>query len=133
MPAKDDVVVSLHPDPLLFATFLNPNVEVVNNSTRAMSILIIPYMLLALNLVTNSIFYGIGRTKYMAYQSILTNGTVYVVAFTTYVTGLWVPTFDSILVLFSIGILVDSLLTVYYASTVLRLGRRYGKPMSAIA
>ena len=109
-----------------FAGFLNSNSEIVNHSVTAMSILIIPYMLLALNLVTDSIFYGIGKTKYMAYQSIITNGTVYVAAFTAYVTGLWTPTFNSILVLFSIGILVDSMLTVYYASYVLFPRKRIG-------
>ena len=84
-----------------------------------MAILIIPYMLLALNLVTDAIFYGVGKTKYMAYQAILTNGTVYVIAFVSYLAKLWTPTFTSILVLFSIGILVDSILTVYYAMRVL--------------
>ena len=102
-----------------FASLLNTNGEVVRFSVEAMSILIVPYILLALNLITDSIFYGIGKTKYMAYQSIITNGTVYVAAFIAYVAGLWTPTFNSILVLFSIGILVDSILTLYYASQVL--------------
>jgi len=82
-------------------------------------ILIVPYILLALNLVTDSIFYGVGKTQYQAYQAIITNGTVYVVAFLAYLTHLWTPSFNSILILFSIGILVDSLLTVYYAFRVL--------------
>ncbi|MBF8265913.1 MAG: MATE efflux family protein [Dehalococcoidia bacterium] len=102
-----------------FASLLSTNGEVVKVSLEAMTILIIPYMLLALNLVTDAIFYGVGKTKYMAYQAIITNGTVYVVAFIAYITKLWTPTFTSILVLFSIGILVDSILTVYYASRVL--------------
>jgi hypothetical protein len=84
-----------------------------------MVILIVPYILLALNLVTDSIFYGVGRTQYQAYQAIITNGTVYVIAFIAYLTGLWTPTFTSVLILFSIGILVDSILTVYYALRVL--------------
>jgi Na+-driven multidrug efflux pump len=91
----------------------------VNLSTEAMSILIIPYILFALNTVTDSIFYGVGKTQYQAYQAIITNGTVYVIAFVAYLTGLWSPTFNSILVLFGIGILVDSILTVYYAFRVL--------------
>ena len=55
----------------------------------------------------------------MAYQAILTNGTVYVIAFVAYLIGVWIPTFNSILVLFGIGILVDSILTVFYAFRVL--------------
>ncbi|MFC1907460.1 MATE family efflux transporter [Chloroflexota bacterium] len=102
-----------------FADFLNPNSEIVDYSTKAMVILIVPYILLALNLVTDSIFYGVGKTQYQAYQAIITNGTVYVIAFIAYLTNLWTPTFTSILILFGIGILVDSLLTVFYALRVL--------------
>ncbi len=88
-------------------------------SEKAMVILIVPYVLLALNMVTDSIFYGVGKTQYQAYQAIITNGSVYVIAFILYLTGIWVPSFTSILILFSIGILVDSILTVYYAYRVL--------------
>ncbi len=102
-----------------FAGFLNSNGDIVNLSVEAMSILIIPYMLLALNLITDSIFYGTGKTKYMAYQAIITNGTVYVIAFAAYITGFWSPTYNSILIIFGIGILVDSILTVFYAFRVL--------------
>ena len=84
-----------------------------------MTILIVPYMLFALNTITDSIFYGTGKTKYMAYQTIITNGLVYGVAFITYLTGYWTPTFTTILILFSIGIVVDSILTVFYAFRVL--------------
>ena len=84
-----------------------------------MKLLIVPYLLLALNMVTDSIFYGVGKTQYQAYQAIITNGTVYVIAFVAYLTGLWMPTFTSIMILFGIGIIVDSLLTVYYAFRVL--------------
>ena len=101
------------------AGFLNSNAEVVKLSVEAMSILIVPYILLALNLVTDSIFYGVGKTRYMAYQAIITNGTVYVIAFMAYIMGYWSPTFNSIMILFSIGILVDSILTVFYALRVL--------------
>ena len=101
------------------AAFLNSNSEFVNISTKAMGLLIIPYILLALNLVTDSIFYGVGKTRYMAYQSIITNGTVYLIAFVAYLTGLWTPTFTSIMILFGVGILIDSILTVFYAWRVL--------------
>ena len=98
---------------------MNPNSEIVGYSTKAMAILIVPYILLALNLVTDSIFYGVGKTQYQAYQAIITNGTVYVIAFVAYLTNIWEPTFAPILILFGIGIVVDSILTVYYAWRVL--------------
>ena len=107
------------------AGFLNSNNEVVDYSIKAMGLLIIPYILLALNMVTDSIFYGVGKTQYQAYQAIITNGTVYVIAFILYLTELWTPTFTSIMILFGIGIVVDSILTVYYALRVLD-SRKYG-------
>ena len=48
-------------------------------------------------MITDSIFCGVGKTQYQAYQAIITNGTVCVVAFLAYITDLWTPTFDSIL------------------------------------
>jgi len=102
-----------------FAGLLNSNSEVVNLSIKAMILLIVPYVLFALNTVTDSIFYGVGKTKYQAYQAIITNGTVYVVAFLAYLMGYWTPTFTSIMILFGIGILVDSVMTAYYARRVL--------------
>lgn len=101
------------------AAILNPNGEIVTISTGAMTILIIPYILLALNIVTDSIFYGVGKTRYMAYQAIITNGLVYGIAFIAYLTNIWTPTFTSIMILFGMGILVDSILTVFYAFRVL--------------
>ena len=102
-----------------FAGLLNSNNEIVDYSKKAVLILIAPYILLALNMVTDSIFYGVGKTQYQAYQAIITNGSVYVVAFILYLTGVWTPTFTSILILFGIGILIDSILTVYYVWRVL--------------
>lgn len=102
-----------------FATFLNSNKQIVDASIDAVKLLIIPYILLALNMVTDSIFYGVGKTQYQAYQAIITNGTVYVLAFIAYLKGFWTPTFTSIMILFGIGIIVDSILTIYYAFHVL--------------
>jgi Na+-driven multidrug efflux pump len=94
-----------------FAGILNSNTEVVNISVQAMTLLIAPYMLFALNNTTDAIFYGLGKTKYIAFQNVITNGVVYGGAFIAYLT----PSFTSIMVLFATGIVVDSLLTTYYA------------------
>ena len=56
--------------------------------------------LFSYNTVIDSIFYGIGKTKYLAYQAILTNGTVYLAAFLLYVCGAWSPTFEGVMVLY---------------------------------
>ena len=42
----------------------------------AFGILLVPYVLFSFNTVTDSVFYGVGKTKYMAFQSVITNGTV---------------------------------------------------------
>ena len=80
----------------------------------AFGILVIPYVLFSFNTVTDSVFYGIGKTRYMAFQSIITNGTVYLVAFALYTAGTWVPTFEGVMWLFFYGIAVDSGLTMLF-------------------
>jgi Na+-driven multidrug efflux pump len=102
-----------------FAGILNANSKVVGVSVQVMTLLILPYMLFALNNTTDAIFYGLGKTRYIAYQNVITNVLVYGGAFSAYLTGYWIPTFSSIMVLFAVGIVVDSILTAYYARIVL--------------
>ena len=97
-----------------FAAILTDDSETIEWAVTAFGILFVPYVLFSFNTVIDSVFYGIGQTKYMAYQSILTNGSVYLGAFLLYVTGAWNPTFEGVMVLFSMGILVDSLLTMLF-------------------
>lgn len=104
-------------------TFFNEDPEIVELGITVISYLLIPYMLLAFNMLLDSLFYGLGKTQYMAYQSLITNGTVYLGAYLVYSAGWWMPDFESILILFGLGILVDSGLTVWYARRVL-LGYR---------
>jgi hypothetical protein len=73
-----------------------------------------------MNNTTDAVFYGLGKTKYIAYQNVVTNVLVYGGAFAAYLTGYWIPTFTSIIVLFATGIVVDSILTAYYAWIVMR-------------
>ena len=106
---------------------LTDDEETVRWAVTAFGILFVPYALFAFNTVTDSVFYGIGKTKYMAYQSLLTNGTVYVAAFLLYAAGAWSPSFEDVMVLFSLGILVDSLLTASFLVRVLYLGQAADK------
>ena len=111
-----------------FAGFLSDDSESIAWAVTAFGILFVPYVLFSFNTVMDSVFYGVGRTQYMAYQSIITNGTVYLAAFLLYVAGLWEPTFESVVALFALGILVDSFLTVVFLIKVLYLDPR--KPTS---
>jgi len=82
--------------------------------------LLIPYILMSLNMLIDSLFYATGKTQYLAYQSLLTNGLVYLTAYVLYYAGFWQPTFTGVLILFGIGIFVDSLFTIGFARKVLR-------------
>ena len=93
---------------------LTNDTDTLKLAITAFGILIFPYVLFAFNTVTDSVFYGIGKTRYLAFQSIITNGTVYMIAFILYVVGTWVPSFEGIMWLFLYGIIVDSGLTILF-------------------
>ncbi len=118
-----------------FASLLNNDIETIEWAVTAFGILFVPYVLFSFNTVTDSVFYGIGLTKYMAYQSILTNGTIYFAAFLLYVSGVWEPTFEGVMVLFSLGILADSFLTLFFLVKALYVdpSRQPTAPTSAAA
>ena len=69
------------------------------------------YVLFAYNNVIDSIFYGIGKTKYMLFQSVIINTVFYGSLFGLYATGIYQPTLMLIAVMFAAGIAFDSLLT----------------------
>jgi Na+-driven multidrug efflux pump len=104
-----------------FAGVFTDDKETVEWAITAFGILFVPYVLFCFNTVMDSVFYGIGKTRYMAYQAVLTNDTVYLAAFLLYITGAWEVTFQGVMVLFSLGILVDSILTVVFLVKVLYL------------
>ncbi len=108
------VWVALFPFFPALASFVNDDQETVKWAVTAFSVLFVPYVLFSFNAVIDSIFYGLGLTRYMAYQAMLTNGSVYLVAFILYIVGWWNPTFMGVMALFSLGILVDSILTLYF-------------------
>ena len=69
------------------------------------------YVVFALNNVVDSIFYGLGRTDLMLYQSLATNIGFYSMAYLLYLSEVWQPTLNSIAILFGLGIVFDSLVT----------------------
>lgn len=70
------------------------------------------YVLYAFQNVFDSTFYGIGKTNYMLFESIVTNAIYYGIAFILYITGVWVPTLIGIALLFGIGIAFDSVVSL---------------------
>ncbi len=71
------------------------------------------YLCFAFNHVLDSIFYGLGRTDLMLVQSLAVNLIWYGGAFVLYQTGIYIPSLVSIVLLFGIGIVLDSLLTAF--------------------
>ena len=69
------------------------------------------YVLYAVQNVFDSTFYGLGKTNYMLFESVVTNTIYYGIAFVLYTTGLWTPTLTGIALLFGIGNAFDSIVS----------------------
>ena len=70
------------------------------------------YVLFAFQNVFDSIFYGLGKTNYMLFESVVTNTMYYGIAFVLYLTGLWTPSLIGIALLFGIGNAFDSVVSL---------------------
>lgn len=69
------------------------------------------YVLYAIQNVFDMTFYGLGKTHYMLFESIVTNTLYYGGAFVLYITGVWQPTLTGIALLFGIGMAFDSIVS----------------------
>ena len=70
------------------------------------------YVLFAFQNVFDATFYGLGKTNYMLFESVITNTIYYGIAFVLYVTGIWGPTLTGIALLFGIGNAFDSIVSL---------------------
>lgn len=71
------------------------------------------YVLYAFQNIFDSIFYGLGKTQYMLFESVVTNTIYYGIAFTLYLTGVWEPSLLNIALLFGIGNAFDSVVSLF--------------------
>ena len=69
------------------------------------------YVLYALQNVFDCEFYGLGKTNYMLFESVVTNTIYYGTAFVLYLLGMWTPTLIRIALLFGIGNAFDSIVS----------------------
>ena len=69
------------------------------------------YVFYAFQNVFDSTFYGLGKTNYMLFESVVTNAVYYGAAFILYITGVWTPCLIGIALLFGIGNLFDSIIS----------------------
>ena len=56
--------------------------------------------------------YGLGKTNYMLFESVVTNTIYYGIAFILYATNVWTPTLTGIALLFGIGNAFDSIVSL---------------------
>ena len=70
------------------------------------------YVLYAIQNVFDATFYGLGKTNYMLFESVVTNSIYYGIAFILYVTHVWTPTLSGIALLFGIGNAFDSVVSL---------------------
>ena len=70
------------------------------------------YVLYAVQNVFDATFYGLGKTNYMLFESVVTNTIYYGIAFILYATSIWIPTLTGIALLFGIGNAFDSIVSL---------------------
>lgn len=69
------------------------------------------YALYALQNVFDSTFYGLGKTNYMLFESVVTNIIYYGICFILYITNVFKPTLIGIALMFGIGNAFDSIVS----------------------
>jgi len=70
------------------------------------------YVLFAIQNVFDATFYGLGKTHYMLFESIVTNSIYYGIAFILYVASVWTPSLTGIALLFGIGNAFDTVVSL---------------------
>jgi hypothetical protein len=78
------------------------------------------YVLYAVQNGFDSTFYGLGKTNYMLFESVVTNTIYYGIAFILYATNVWTPTLTGIALLFGIGNAFDSVVSLVAYAFLLR-------------
>lgn len=69
------------------------------------------YVLFAIQNVFDATFYGLGKTHYMLFESVVTNVIYYGICFILYITNIFQPTLIGIALMFGIGNAFDSIVS----------------------
>ena len=85
--------------------------EEVDKLYNLVMVLVGFYVLYAFQNVFDATFYGLGKTHYMLFESVVTNILYYGTAFVLYITNIWVPTLTGIALMFGIGMAFDGLVS----------------------
>lgn len=85
------------------------------------------YMVYAFQNIFDAVFYALGKTNYMLFESIVTNTLYYGGAFLLYRSGIWVPSLTGIALLFGFGMAFDGIVSLAaYLYLIHKEGRRPG-------
>ncbi len=88
------------------------NVDDPTDVYRIVMILLGFYVCFALSQVIDAYFIAEGRIGIFLVQTLIVNFTVYPIYFICYKTGVWVPSLESISLMFGVGLLVDLIVDV---------------------
>ena len=97
-----------------FWSFFIQNIMNISNHEKVLSVVMISiifYIIFSYNNVVDSIFYGLGRTDLMFYQSAIINSLFYGSIFILFKMGIFTPTLNKIAIMFGIGIAFDTFIT----------------------
>lgn len=83
----------------------------VDKLFKLVMVLLVFYVLYAFQNVFDATFYGRGKTKYMLFESVVTNSIYYGTFFIMYLCGVWKPTLIGIALMFGFGNAFDTIVS----------------------
>jgi len=97
------------------AAFFNPSNEAVQERSATMLYQVgWSFILFSYNTVLDSLFYGTGETIYVFYQSVGTNGIIYLIPWILFETGIIHASYWLVAGLYMAGMVVDFVLTLLF-------------------
>lgn len=84
------------------------NYDEVEKLYNLILLLLIPYMFYAFQNIFDAEFYGLGKIKYLVFETIVTNIVYYGLFFVLYKFNIFIPTLTSIALMFGGGLVFDS-------------------------
>lgn len=70
------------------------------------------YIIFVVDSVIEAYFFATGKLHHILIQGIITNVLIYLVAYILYLCSIWIPTLDTIILLFNLGVIVSSIYTI---------------------
>lgn len=83
----------------------------VDKLFKLVMVLLVFYVLCAFQNIFDATFYGRGKTKYMLFESVVTNSIYYGAFFIMYLCGVWKPTLIGIALMFGFGNAFDTIVS----------------------